>query len=198
MSVNENELEPATTVAPQVINLMLQGKGGVGKSLVASFLAQFYASSGQVVKCIDTDPVNQTFSQYTGIGAQHLRLMDGNQVNRRHFDELIDDILATHESFVVDNGDRHYKQLFGFAVLTSMFEAALAITQNRQQSILVHPSATQEAESAAGREVSQLGTQITRKNLNVQPTVKIPVGYKFQCPGEPRYLVRVTLSACSG
>lgn len=75
--------------------------------------------------------------------------------------------------------DRHYKQLFGFAVLTSMFDAALAITQNRQQSVLVYPSATQQAESAVGREVSQLGTEITRKNLNVQPTVKIPTGYKF-------------------
>jgi type IV secretory pathway VirB10-like protein len=78
-----------------------------------------------------------------------------------------------------DKVDHHYKQLFGFAVLTSMFDAALAITQNRQQSVLVYPSATQDAESAAGREVSQLGTQITRKNLNIQPTVKIPAGYKF-------------------
>jgi type IV secretion system protein VirB10 len=78
-----------------------------------------------------------------------------------------------------DKVDRHHKQLFGFAVLTSMFDAALAITQSRQQSVLAYPSATQEAESAAGREVSQLGTQITRKNLNVQPTVKIAAGYKF-------------------
>jgi type IV secretion system protein TrbI len=78
-----------------------------------------------------------------------------------------------------DKVDHHYKQLIGFAVLTSMFDAALAITHNRQQSVLVYPSATQDAESAAGREVSQLGTQITRKNLNLQPTVKIPAGYKF-------------------
>jgi type IV secretory pathway VirB10-like protein len=78
-----------------------------------------------------------------------------------------------------DKVDRHYAQLVGFAVLTSMFDAALAITQNRQQSVLVYPSATQEAQSAAGREVSQLGTQIARRNLNVQPTVKVPVGYKF-------------------
>jgi type IV secretory pathway VirB10-like protein len=27
--------------------------------------------------------------------------------------------------------------------------------------------------------VSQLAAQITRKNLNVQPTIKIPAGYKF-------------------
>ena len=78
-----------------------------------------------------------------------------------------------------DTVDHHYKQLFGFAVLTSMFDAALAVTQSRQQSVLVYPSPIQETESAAGREVSQLGTQIARKNLNVQPTIKIPAGYKF-------------------
>jgi hypothetical protein len=66
-----------------------------------------------------------------------------------------------------DTVDHHYKQLFGFAVLTSMFDAALAVTQSRQQSILVAPNAAQETESAVGREVSQLGAQITRKNLNV-------------------------------
>ncbi len=78
-----------------------------------------------------------------------------------------------------DKVDNHYQRLFGFAVLTSLFDAALAVTQSRQQSVLVYPSPTQETESAAGREVSQLGTQITRKNLNVQPTIKIPAGYKF-------------------
>jgi len=78
-----------------------------------------------------------------------------------------------------DQVDHHYKQLFGFAVLTSMFDAALAVTQSRQQSVLVSPSAGEETESSAGREVSQLGAQITRKNLNIQPTIKIPAGYKF-------------------
>ncbi len=78
-----------------------------------------------------------------------------------------------------DKVDHHYKQLFGVAVLTSMFDAALAVTQSRQQSVLVYPSPSQETEGAAGREVSQLGTQTARKNLNVQPTIKIPAGYKF-------------------
>jgi type IV secretory pathway VirB10-like protein len=77
-----------------------------------------------------------------------------------------------------DKVDNHYQRLFGFAILTSMFDAAVAVTQ-RQQSVLVYPSPTQETESAAGGEVSQLATQIARKNLNVQPTIKIPPGYKF-------------------
>jgi len=78
-----------------------------------------------------------------------------------------------------DSVDHHYKQLLGFAVLTSMFDAALAATQSRQQSVLVAAGIGQETESSAGREVSQLGAQITRKNLNIQPTIKIPTGYKF-------------------
>jgi type IV secretory pathway VirB10-like protein len=30
-----------------------------------------------------------------------------------------------------------------------------------------------------GQELSQTGAQITRRNLNVQPTIKVPAGYKF-------------------
>jgi type IV secretory pathway VirB10-like protein len=30
-----------------------------------------------------------------------------------------------------------------------------------------------------GQELSQTRAQITRRNLNVQPTIKVPAGYKF-------------------
>jgi len=75
--------------------------------------------------------------------------------------------------------DNHYKRLVGFAVLTSLFTAAFELSQNRQQSTTAYPSTGQIAGGAVGQEVSQLGTQITRRNLNVQPTIKIPPGYKF-------------------
>jgi type IV secretion system protein VirB10 len=75
--------------------------------------------------------------------------------------------------------DHHYKRLVGFAVLTSVFSAAFELSQSRGQSTLQYPSTGQVAGSAVGQEVSQLGTQITRRNLNTQPTIKIPVGYKF-------------------
>ena len=28
-------------------------------------------------------------------------------------------------------------------------------------------------------QVSQLGADVTRRNLNIQPTIKVPVGYRF-------------------
>lgn len=78
-----------------------------------------------------------------------------------------------------DKVDHHYKRLVGFAVLTSLFAAASNISQNQNRSVLTYPSPGEVAGSAVGQQVSDLGAQITRKNLNVQPTIKIPVGYRF-------------------
>lgn len=78
-----------------------------------------------------------------------------------------------------DKVDRHYKRLVGFAVLTSLFAAASEIAQNQNRSLLTYPSPFQVAGSSAGQQATDLGAQITRRNLNVQPAIKIPVGYRF-------------------
>ncbi len=78
-----------------------------------------------------------------------------------------------------DKVDRHYRRLVGFSVLTSIFTAAFEISQRTSQSALTYPTPAQTAGSAVGQELSQTGAQITRRNLNVQPTVKVPAGYKF-------------------
>jgi type IV secretory pathway VirB10-like protein len=78
-----------------------------------------------------------------------------------------------------DEVDRHYKRLFGFAALTSAFSAAFDLSQRNTQSALTYPSVTNTATASVGRDMSETGAQITRRNLNVQPTVKVPVGYKF-------------------
>ena len=78
-----------------------------------------------------------------------------------------------------DKVDRHYARLVGFSALTSLFTAAFEISHRRNQSVLTSPSSADAASSAVGSQLSQTGSQITRRNLNVQPTVKVPVGYKF-------------------
>ena len=78
-----------------------------------------------------------------------------------------------------DKVDHHHVRLFGFSALTSMFTAAFAISQRANQSVLAYPTPGQAASQAVGQELSETGAQITRRNLNVQPTIKVPVGYKF-------------------
>jgi type IV secretion system protein VirB10 len=75
--------------------------------------------------------------------------------------------------------DHHYKRLFGFAALTSAFSVAFDLSQRNTQSALTYPSVADTASAAIGREMSQTGAMITRRNLNVQPTIKVPAGYKF-------------------
>jgi len=74
--------------------------------------------------------------------------------------------------------DHHYRALIGGMALTSMFNAAFAITQARNQNVLVINPAS-AAEAAVGAEVSETGSQLARRNLNRQPTIKVPAGYKF-------------------
>jgi type IV secretion system protein VirB10 len=77
--------------------------------------------------------------------------------------------------------DRHYKRLFGMAVLSTLFVIPYELTQRRNNTggAYGNVSAADSAYAAVGRELSQTGSQITRRNLNVQPTIKVPVGYRF-------------------
>lgn len=87
------------------IHLFLQGKGGVGKSFSASMLAQFFLDSGKNVVCIDTDPVNATFSAYRRFQATHIDLMKLRRIDPK-FDEIIEKISEVEEdaNVVIDNG----------------------------------------------------------------------------------------------
>jgi type IV secretion system protein TrbI len=77
-----------------------------------------------------------------------------------------------------DKVDNHYVRLFGFALMTSAFAAGIELTQNQSNTgFVITPQ--QAATQAVGQQLGQLGMEITRRNLNIQPTVKISIGYRF-------------------
>jgi cellulose biosynthesis protein BcsQ len=90
--------------ASGAVHLVLQGKGGVGKSFVASILGQYFRERNKNVKCVDTDPVNQTFAQYRELGVQRLDLLVDGAIDQRAFDGLVERLLTEDGFFVVDNG----------------------------------------------------------------------------------------------
>ena len=55
-------------------HLSLQGKGGAGKSLVASILAQHLDRKAQAVRCIHPVPANKTRSEYKVLRTAPLQL----------------------------------------------------------------------------------------------------------------------------
>ena len=72
------------------VHMILQGKGGVGKSFIASLLAQHKIADHKNILCIDTDPVNATFAGFKALNVKRLELMDGDVINARKFDDLIE------------------------------------------------------------------------------------------------------------
>ena len=104
------------------IHLTLQGKGGVGKSLVASILAQYFRHHGREIHCIDSDPVNQTFSQYAELGAEHLELMRDGRIDSGGFNILLHRLITEEGTFIVDNGASTFVPLWSFILESNALE----------------------------------------------------------------------------
>ena len=98
------------------VHFILQGKGGVGKSMIASTLVQYLLSKLLNVLCIDTDPVNNTLAGYKAFGATVLKIMSGDNVNSRMFDKLIEMICSAEENthIVIDNGASSFIPLMSY------------------------------------------------------------------------------------
>ena len=94
----------APTFTP-TIHLILQGKGGVGKSIVASWLAEFLIGRGQPVRCLDGDPVNRSLGQIKALNVEKLDLLnDEGVVQRTRYDALINRFLTEQAVFLVTTG----------------------------------------------------------------------------------------------
>ena len=118
------------------IHLTLQGKGGVGKSLVAAVLAQYFKNAGRDVRCVDTDPVNRTFAQYLALGADRLQLRDEhNRIDQRSFDTLMERFLTEDgATFVVDNGASTFLPLWHYLLENN----ALDYLRDNGRKVYVH------------------------------------------------------------
>lgn len=99
------------------IHFVLQGKGGVGKTFVSALLAQFKRDQGKTILCLDTDPVNATFSGYKSLEVKRIELMEKEEINTRRFDDLIELILtSTVDEIIVDNGASSFVPLSSYLI----------------------------------------------------------------------------------
>ncbi|MFU8797096.1 MAG: conjugal transfer protein TraL [Gammaproteobacteria bacterium] len=98
------------------IHIILQGKGGVGKSFIASTLAQYKKSKGQEPLCIDTDPVNATFAGFKALNVRRLEIMNDDEINPRNFDTLVELIAHSKDDVVIDNGASSFVPLTHYLI----------------------------------------------------------------------------------
>lgn len=120
------------------IHFILQGKGGVGKSLVASMLVQFLQRKLgiELVHCIDTDPVNHTLAGYKEFKASILDIINGDDIDSRSFDQLMEQIFELPEDahMVVDNGASSFVPLGSYLAENN----ALALLAESGHKVFLH------------------------------------------------------------
>jgi len=98
------------------VHMTLQGKGGVGKSMISALIAQYKTAKGETPLCIDTDPVNATFEGYKGLNVRHLNILDGDEINTRNFDQLVEWVAASENDVVIDNGSSSFVPLSTYLI----------------------------------------------------------------------------------
>ncbi len=88
------------------IHFIQQGKGGVGKSMIAATLYQVLHHLGKEVVVFDTDPVNATFKGFQEFEVVRLDILKNGDIDPREFDGLINRIaeLPGETHVIVDNG----------------------------------------------------------------------------------------------
>ena len=109
------------------VHFILQGKGGFGKTLVSTILAQWMAGQPpgqdlQPLRCFDTDQENPTFSRYKAMNVRHVPVMtDTRTIDPKRFDALMIDLLEEEGNCVVDNGANTFSPLMAYLLENDCF-----------------------------------------------------------------------------
>ena len=105
------------------VHLIIQGKGGVGKSFVSSLLTQFFIDRGLNVEGYDTDPINRTYARINGLPVRTVNILDDDKkIDAAQFDDFISSLITTDAPVVVvDNGAATFAPLLQYLTESDAF-----------------------------------------------------------------------------
>ncbi len=116
------------------IHLVLQGKGGVGKSMIAAFIAQYKLTKVKLPLCIDTDPVNASFQAYKSLKVHRLTILQDEEIDPRSFDQLVELISNAKGDVVIDNGASSFVPLSAYLITNQV----PALLHEMKHQLVVH------------------------------------------------------------
>ena len=96
------------------LNIVIQPKGGVGKSFIAALLAEYLRSKDRLGLCIDLDVSNVTFGEYDEFKVRRIDLIENKKVDQRKFDVFVSNVLGAKADVVVDTGANTYHPLTAY------------------------------------------------------------------------------------
>ncbi|KZO65368.1 conjugal transfer protein TraL [Escherichia coli] len=114
---NKKQSEAESVPVRHAVHSAQQGKGGCGKSVSTALLGMYKISKGELPLCIDTDPLNPTFSNYEKLNVRQLNIMEGDEINQRKLDTLIQWIdEAGDRDVIIDNGAPSFIPLSSYMI----------------------------------------------------------------------------------
>lgn len=78
-----------------------------------------------------------------------------------------------------DKTNNHYARIFGGALMLSMFSAGVQLSQPQPKGDDNTYSSSQIIAASLGQQLGDLGIEVTRRNLDIAPTLEIRPGYLF-------------------
>lgn len=87
------------------INLVLQAKNDVGKTYIASILAEYFQAKGQEFRAYDADKSENSFAKFDGLKVESVELLEKNSATfQMEFGKFFDMVIAKNEDAVIDTG----------------------------------------------------------------------------------------------
>ena len=78
-----------------------------------------------------------------------------------------------------DQVNDHFWKIWGNALLLSAFSSGIQLSQGNGNNQTGGLNATQTIAASTGQQMGQLGMEIARRNLQIQPTLEVRPGYRF-------------------
>ena len=106
------------------VHLSANGKGGIGKTIISSLLAQYFLSkANEPIHLYDTDPVNHTFNRYAALNVKIVNIVGADSViDHSKFDDLVEDLISKDGIAVVDSGSTTFLSLMQYIKSNGVIE----------------------------------------------------------------------------
>ena len=121
------------------VNMIMQAKGGCGKSLSASILAQFliarFQDENKKLLVVDIDQENPTLSQYKALNVLKVSVMgEGRAIDPKMFDTLMMNIVEFDGDVVLDTGANTFSALMAYIIENSVFD----VIKESGKEVIIH------------------------------------------------------------
>lgn len=116
-------------------HLMMQSKGGVGKSVISALLAEYFYEKHNGLKIISTGPIHYTLAKYEALNVLKIQHSHkNNQVNQSNFDSVFNNLISDEGSILVDTSSNDFLPINDYLIQD---ELSKLLSENNRQ-LMIH------------------------------------------------------------